>query len=106
MPLMHGVGEAMMSEVTEWLALHRAHEGSVTTLNSSYFNYRWPVADFLAVPFDDLIHSGLLALGQRDPLGRQRVCVTRTGQARYAELHSIAVRTGMVTNEHRQHGHL
>ncbi|MGQ0775134.1 MAG: hypothetical protein ACT4NY_12065 [Pseudonocardiales bacterium] len=89
----------MNSEVTEWLALHRAHEGSVTKLSTDYFKAGRPVADFLVVAFECLIGSGLLALGRPDPLGWQRVCVTHSGQTRYTELRSIAVRTGMVTDE-------
>lgn len=91
----------MMSEVTEWLALHRAHEGSVMKLDNDYFNAGRPIADFLIAAFEDLISNGSLALGRPDLLGWQRVCVTRSGQARYAQLREIAVRTGMVTDEHR-----
>ncbi|MCA1705815.1 MAG: hypothetical protein LC808_22145, partial [Actinobacteria bacterium] len=32
------------------------------------------------------VNAGFLALGQPSPSGPQQVCVTRTGQSRYAEL--------------------
>ncbi|MGQ0776883.1 MAG: hypothetical protein ACT4NY_21105 [Pseudonocardiales bacterium] len=94
----------MMSEVTEWLALHRVHEGSVMIQNSDYVNAGRPVVEFLVPTFDELISSGLLTLGQPDPLG-WRVCVTHTGQAKYAELRPIAIRTGMLPDEHGKHRH-
>jgi len=94
----------MMSEVTEWLGLHQAHEGSVHKLNSSYVNADGrPVAEFLAAAFDELISSELLALGRPDPRGHQRVCVTHTGQARYVELCNPADRTGILSDEHGKH---
>lgn len=72
--------------VNEWLALRRAHEGGVTMLGGRFFNHGRPVAEYLAVALDELIRAELLALGRADPVGVQRVCVTRVGQARYAEL--------------------
>ncbi|MGH3917173.1 MAG: hypothetical protein ACRDTC_27745 [Pseudonocardiaceae bacterium] len=72
---MCGVGATLMSEVTEWLALHRAHEGSVTKLDTDYFKAGRPIAVFLVPPLECLIENGLLALGRPDPLGWQRVCV-------------------------------
>lgn len=76
----------MTPEAREWLALHRVHEGGVTTLGGEYFNAGRPVSGELADTFGVLIGSGLLALGQPDPIGRQQVCVTHIGQARYSEL--------------------
>lgn len=43
LPVVYGVGGTMTSEVTEWLALHRAHEGSVTKLDTDYFTAGRPV---------------------------------------------------------------
>ncbi|MGH3927864.1 MAG: hypothetical protein ACRDTT_34215 [Pseudonocardiaceae bacterium] len=76
----------MTSEVTEWLALLRAHEGGVTKLTGHYLNCGRPVACYLADVLDELIDTGFLALAQPSPIGQQRVCVTHTGQARYAVL--------------------
>ncbi|MGH3991680.1 MAG: hypothetical protein ACRDSN_04350 [Pseudonocardiaceae bacterium] len=45
-----------------------------------------PVADYLADTFDELIAAGLLGLGPPSAGGSRRVCVTHTGQARYALL--------------------
>ncbi len=76
----------MVPEVTEWLALHRAHEGGVTKLGSNYLNQGRPVAGYLADVIDELINTGLLALGQSTPIVQQAVCFTHTGQVRYVEL--------------------
>lgn len=75
----------MTPEAAEWLGLHRAHEGGVTTLAGDYLNHGRPVASYLADVLDGLISAGLLALGQPSPSGQQ-VCVTHTGQNRYARL--------------------
>lgn len=88
-----------MSELTEWLALHRTQEGVMTRLDGDYFKAGRPVADFLVDPFECLIRNGLLALGRPDPRGWQRVCMTHSGQVRYAQLHSVALRTGMIIDE-------
>lgn len=77
-------------------ALHRAHEGGVTRLNSDYFNAGRPMGGYLADTFDELIGSGLLALGKPDPGGCQQVCVTYPGQVRYA-----ALRNGHQPNQDR-----
>lgn len=90
----------MRSAVVEWRALHRVHEGAVTKFNGEYFNAGRTIVDFLVAALDDLINRGLLALERPDSRGCQRVCVTHQGQARYAELHSFAVRMGMLTDEH------
>ncbi|MGH3941493.1 MAG: hypothetical protein ACRDTG_23265 [Pseudonocardiaceae bacterium] len=76
----------MTSEVTEWLALLRVHEGGVTRLAGHYLNCGWPVAGYLADVLDELIDTGFLALAQPNPIGQQQVCVTYSGQARYAVL--------------------
>ena len=76
----------MTPEAAEWLGLHRAHEGGVTKLAGDYLNYGRPVASDLAEVFDGLISAGFLALSQPSPSGQQQVCVTHTGQSRYAEL--------------------
>ena len=88
----------MTSEVSEWLVLHRVQEGGAMKLNGEYLDFGRPVANFLASTFDDLISRGLLALGRVNPLGWQQVCVTHSGQVRYAELHTIHARTGMVAD--------
>ncbi|MCA1704418.1 MAG: hypothetical protein LC808_14620, partial [Actinobacteria bacterium] len=66
--------------------LHRVHEGGITSCNGGYFNDGRPVAGYLADALDVLIHAGHLALGSPSPTGQHRVCVTHTGQTRYAEL--------------------
>lgn len=71
-------------------------QGGVTKLASGYLNYGRPVADYRADAFDGLIKTGLLALGQSDPIGQQQVCVTHIGQVRYA-----AIRNGQ---RNRQNG--
>ncbi|MGH4013412.1 MAG: hypothetical protein ACRDSL_05655 [Pseudonocardiaceae bacterium] len=76
----------MTPEATEWLALHRAHEGGVTRLAGHYLNFGRPVSGYLAEVFDEVIRAGLLALAQPSPSGQQRVCVTHLGQGRYREL--------------------
>ena len=105
----------MISNMAEWLGLHWAHEGSVLKLNSHYTHAPELVVrggamhagqlagKFLAAAFEDLISSGLLALGQADPLGQQRVCVTYTGQARYEQLRSTSINTEMMSEEHGKH---
>ena len=75
-----------VSAVSEWLALRRVHEGGVTRLGDRFFNHGRPVADYLATAFDDLIGCELLALGRATQNGQQPVCVTHSGQVRYAEL--------------------
>ncbi|MGH3909258.1 MAG: hypothetical protein ACRDRM_00340 [Pseudonocardiaceae bacterium] len=76
----------MTPEATEWLGLHRAHEGGVTKLAGDYLNYGRPVGSYLADVLDGLISAGFLALGQLSASGQQQVCVTYTGQSRFAEL--------------------
>ncbi|MGH3904310.1 MAG: hypothetical protein ACRDTE_08985 [Pseudonocardiaceae bacterium] len=78
----------MTPDVTEWLALLRVHEGGVTKLDGNYLNHGRPVADYLAATLDQLIRAELLALARPDPAGAQQVCVTHSGQIRYAELNS------------------
>lgn len=87
----------MTPEVTEWLALHRVHEGGLTKLNHTYLNHGRPVAGYLADALDGLIHTEHLALGQPSPSGQRQVRVTHTGQARYAHLGT--------TQNSSQHGH-
>lgn len=74
------------SEVAEWLALHRAHEGGVTELAGRYLNHGRPVAQHLTDAFSKLIDTGFLALGRSAPSGQRQVCVTSTGQDRYLVL--------------------
>lgn len=76
----------MTGEAVEWLALHRAHEGGLTTLNGDYLNHGRPVVEYVAATLDALIRADHLVLGPPSPSGQRRVCVTHTGQARYAEL--------------------
>ena len=80
-------------DVTEWLALHRAHEGGVTKLAGSYLNCGRPVAGYLADALDRLIRAEFLTLGRPSPIGQQQVRVTHTGQIRYTALDG-AQRTG------------
>ncbi|MGH3905787.1 MAG: hypothetical protein ACRDTE_16620 [Pseudonocardiaceae bacterium] len=80
-----------MSAVNEWLALMRVHEGGVAIRDGEYLNQGQPVADYLAAALDELIRTEHLALGRATPSGHQQVCVTRAGQARYAELNSNGV---------------
>lgn len=82
----------MTPKVNEWLALLRVHEGGVTRLDGHYLNHGRPVAGYLAEAIEELIRAELLALARPDPVGVQRVCVTRAGQVRYAELNSNGVR--------------
>ncbi|MGH3902988.1 MAG: hypothetical protein ACRDTE_02125 [Pseudonocardiaceae bacterium] len=81
-----------MSQVNEWLALLRVHEGGVTKLDGNYLNQGRPVAGYLAEAIDELIRSERLALGRATPSGQQQVCVTYAGQVRYAELNTNGVR--------------
>ncbi|MGH3904871.1 MAG: hypothetical protein ACRDTE_11880 [Pseudonocardiaceae bacterium] len=78
--------------MNEWLALLRVHEGGVTSLEGQFLNHGQPVAEYLAATFVELIQTEHLALGRPDPSGRQQVCVTRAGQARYLELNANGVR--------------
>lgn len=87
----------MTSEVTEWLALHRAHEGGVTKLNNGFLNHGRPVAGYLADAIDGLIRSEHLVLGQPSPSGQRQIRVTHTGQTRYAQL--------CTTQRSSHHGH-
>ncbi|MGH3903796.1 MAG: hypothetical protein ACRDTE_06360 [Pseudonocardiaceae bacterium] len=47
----------MTSDVTEWLALLRAHEGGLTRLNNGYLNHGRPVAGYLADALTRLIDT-------------------------------------------------
>ncbi|MGH3911703.1 MAG: hypothetical protein ACRDRM_12840 [Pseudonocardiaceae bacterium] len=78
--------------MNEWLALLRVHEGGVTTLEGCFYNHGRSVADYLAATLDELIRTEYLALGRPTPSGQQQVCVTKAGQARYAELNSNGMR--------------
>lgn len=80
-----------MSAVNEWLALLRVHEGGVAIRDGEYLNHGQPVAGYLAAALDELLRTGHLALGRATPSGHQQVCVTRAGQARYAELQGNGV---------------
>ncbi len=78
---------AKRAEARDWHALNRAHDGAVVKLADDHFNDAGcPVADYLADTFDELIATGLLGLGPPSAGGSRRVCVTHTGQARYALL--------------------
>ncbi|HEU0127019.1 MAG TPA: hypothetical protein VFQ48_00195 [Pseudonocardiaceae bacterium] len=90
------------SEVIEWLALHRTHEGGLTKLGMSYLNCGRPIGGYLAEMLDELIHTRLLALGPPSPTGQQQVRVTHTGQARYTTLCSglTPARTADVPDGH------
>lgn len=90
----------MTAGVTEWLALLRAHEGGVTKLAGRYLNCGRPVPGYLADVLDELVCAGFLALAHPSPIGQQQVCVTYTGQARYAALsrHITSARTEVVTD--------
>jgi hypothetical protein len=76
----------MTPEAREWLALNRAFEGAVVKIDGSYVNAGSSVAGYLAEIFEALIDRGLLMLGRPSAGGHQRVCLTRTGQTRYAVL--------------------
>ena len=89
----------MTPDVTEWLALMRAHEGGVTNVNGHYLNHGRPVAGYLADAFGELIRAELLALARPDPIGAQQVCVTHAGQIRYAELNSNGVQKARHVSE-------
>ncbi|MGH3796492.1 MAG: hypothetical protein ACRDSP_16565 [Pseudonocardiaceae bacterium] len=78
--------------MNEWLALLRVHEGGMSRLEGRFYNHGRPVADYLTDGLDALIRTEHLALGRPTPIGQQQVCVTKTGQARYAELNSNGVR--------------
>lgn len=75
-----------MTPVSEWLALRRVHEGSVTLMCGIILKHGRPVADHLAGAVTELIRTGHLALGRPALDGQQRVCTTHTGQRRYDEL--------------------
>ena len=81
-----------VSPVNEWLALMRVHEGGITTLHGHFFRHGQPVAEYLADALVELLRTEHLALGRPDLNGQQQVCVTRAGQARYAELNANGVR--------------
>lgn len=75
----------MITETAEWIALRRVHEGRIIKHDGHYFR-SGKLVGYLADALDELIDRGLLALGRPDPLGRQQVCVTHTGQRRYVVL--------------------
>ncbi len=77
---------ARRAEAREWHALDRAHDGAVVKLADDYVDAGCPVAGYLAATFDQLIATGLLGLGPPSAGGSRRVCVTHTGQTRYALL--------------------
>lgn len=81
-----------MTQMNEWLALLRVHEGGVTTLAGRFFNHGQSVADYLAAALDDLLRTEHLALGKATPSGQQQVCVTHAGQVRYIGLTSNGMR--------------
>ncbi|MGH3903916.1 MAG: hypothetical protein ACRDTE_06990 [Pseudonocardiaceae bacterium] len=90
---------ARRAEARQWHALNRAHEAAVVKLTDDYVDAGCPVAGDLADTFDELIAAGLLGLGPPSAGGSRRVCVTHTGQARYALL-----RTGPDTKAHEPTG--
>lgn len=75
-----------MAQVNEWLALMRAHEGGVTKLGDIYLKHGERMACYLANAITQLVASRHLALSAPDATGRQRVCVTHTGQRRFAQI--------------------
>ncbi|MGH3908286.1 MAG: hypothetical protein ACRDTE_29500 [Pseudonocardiaceae bacterium] len=80
---------ARRARAREWHALNRAHDGAVVKLGGDcgdYVDAGCPVAGDLAEALDELIVAGLLGLGPPSLGGLRRVCVTHTGQARYALL--------------------
>ncbi|MGH3904846.1 MAG: hypothetical protein ACRDTE_11750 [Pseudonocardiaceae bacterium] len=80
---------ARRAEARQWHALNRAHDGAVIKLADDcgdYVDAGCPVAGDLVDTFDELIAAGLLGVGPPSAGGSRRVCVTQTGQARYALL--------------------
>lgn len=75
-----------MTQVNEWLALMRAHEGGITKLGDIYLKHGERVACHLTAAITQLVVSRHLALSTPDATGMQRVCVTHAGQRRFAQL--------------------
>ncbi len=76
------------SGVAVWIALRRAHQGGVATLQGHWFDSGRLVPGYVAEALDGLIHAGLLVLGEEDPeaCGVHRVTVTDAGSAHYVAL--------------------
>ena len=73
----------------EWMALRRVHDGGVTTRDGTYLQHGRPIVGEVAATLDRLIRAECLALGRPDPDGQRTVCVTVTGQTRYAQLRQV-----------------
>lgn len=76
------------SGVAVWIALRRAHQGGVATLQDHWFDSGRPVPCYVADALDGLTRTGMLMLGEEDPeaCGVRRVTVTDAGCAHYEAL--------------------
>lgn len=73
--------------LSEWIALHRVHEGGVGKCAGAYFEHGHPVPGQLTAVFDRLSWTGLVAVAEGDPLWSLRqLSITPAGHARYATL--------------------
>jgi hypothetical protein len=79
------------SGLAAWMALRRAHQGGVTTLQDHWFDAGRLVPCYVADALDELTRTGLLVLSEADPEfgGARRVMVTDTGSAHYVALCEI-----------------
>lgn len=72
---------------SEWLALHRVHEGGVAKVAGIYLDHGYPVPSHLIGLFDRLTWAGLLMVAEGDPVWDLRqLSLTDAGQVRYAAL--------------------
>lgn len=74
-----------------WIALRRAHQGGVATLQGHWFDSGRLVPGYLAGALDRLTRAGLLVLGEEDPesCGVRRATVTDAGRTHYLALCQI-----------------
>ncbi len=74
-----------------WIALRRAHQGGVATLQGHWFDSSRLVPGYLANALDRLARAGLLVLGEEDPesCGVRRATVTDAGRTHYITLCQI-----------------
>ncbi|MGH3906240.1 MAG: hypothetical protein ACRDTE_18965 [Pseudonocardiaceae bacterium] len=79
-----------MTEVIEWIALRRAHEGGVKKVNTTYTSWGRPVPCYLPGVFDALTEAGLLFLIEID--GSARLMPTLDGRTRFSVLNRVLSR--------------
>lgn len=77
-----------VGELVDWMALSRVHAGAVVRCGEDYLDEGALLSRYLLpeLLFDVLVRVGLLAVGECDQLGQEKLSLTEAGRARYDEL--------------------